>query len=191
MAGMSLRLQVGGVVACVLLASSCAAPEPEVPRHLRTDGPIVVPPAHGWSISAKAGDSFTDGLETMVVGGAKAVTILSVELIGDPDLELIGSLLRSRNSDGIHQYFPTFPPVGIDDSELEELVGSRLLPTPAGEPGQEILLGIAATNEGVHQRTGIRLTYEVQGESFAVTLPGELVVCADAQDASPFDACAR
>lgn len=144
-------------------------------------GPLQVPPAHGWAISAVAGEPFTDGYELLRLGGDQPATITRVRITGEAGLTLTGSLVAVHPpTQGITQYFPDFPPAD-DAGALTELVGATIEPAGDGEGVREIYLGIEAKAPGTYTRRTIELDYEVGGEDFRVALPAELTVCAVAK----------
>lgn len=145
-----------------------------------TDGPMVLGNPHGWATTGAVGDTFTDGMELLRLGGDQSAVIEDVRLVGDEGLELVGAKLAPpERAIGAVQYFETFPPTDdpVLDADLVDAEGTTI--TPMGEAGEtwELLLGIRATREGYLVRTAVEVDYSVGDDEFTAVLPGHLAVC--------------
>ncbi|QWC85354.1 hypothetical protein KLP28_00765 [Nocardioidaceae bacterium] len=148
-----------------------------------TSGPLPPPKSHFATTTRQVGVPFTDGFETIVIpDGVTRLRLLSVEAVGDPDLELIGwKIADDRRRFGSIQFMP-WPP--RDDLLAPESIvdgpGYSVRVTPElRESGLELLLGMRPTSTGYLERRGLRLTYEADGERHRVFFDAGLYVCAE------------
>jgi hypothetical protein len=145
-------------------------------------GPIQATNAHAWATTEPVGVTFTDGLEVLVLDGAQDAVIDSVELVGDPELELVGAMVagRDRGESGAIQIIHTWPPRGrgLNPDSLVPAEGATITPLP-GNQGWELFLGIRPTEEGRWVRNGVRVTYTIGERRYSEYLPAGLIVCTD------------
>lgn len=159
-----------------MVLSACTSDDP--PSAGR-DGPLRVPPEHGWATVASVGHPFTDGLETIEFDGDQAVVIEEIEFDGDPELRLVGSELAANDQGlGIIQYLPEFPPPHQSMfGEVGPAEGATLEPRGPNQPGPELLLGIEIVKPGRFEREAVIIAYRVNGELFEARFPAQLIVC--------------
>jgi hypothetical protein len=140
--------------------------------------------AHGWAWSVPVNQTFTDGLETLTLSGDMPGIISKVELVGDDALELVGAKIAPPpRRIAFSQVFEKWPPGGklvFDPATLVDIPGAEVGSEDDSPMGWELLLGIRATQPGVHLRTGIRIYYTVGEKDFVAEIPAELQVCAGA-----------
>lgn len=144
----------------------------------RTDGPMDVPYAHGWSATKPVGHVFTDAFETLRTTGDEVAVIEEVELVGSRGIEMVGALLAPPpRRYGVEVSIDSWPPVLkslFDEKTLVPAVGAEI---GSDERGWELLVGLKAVEEGVVFRKGIRVTYTVDGDLYEAVLPAELTIC--------------
>jgi hypothetical protein len=170
------------VAALAMLLPACSSePSSDEPR---SEGPLVVPPEHGWARTWPAGRVFTDGLEVLKTKGDAVATIESVELVGADNMKLVGTLLapppRNYAAEGFIKAWPPRMPGLFERSTLVPAVGATVGPGAGAEDmGWELLLGIEATGDGIASRDGVMITYSVASVRYQATLPARAVVCTD------------
>ena len=179
-----------GVALALLLAASfvtAACDSDTTGSQPSADGPLVVPPAHGWSWTVDPGQTFTDGLEVLTVTDQQALELQRVELMGDPDLKLVGAMIAPPpRRISASQVFERWPPAGHRIFDPDTLVNAEGAEIGSSNPrdnrmGWELLLGIQPTSAGLHHRTGIRIYYRSDGVDYVAEIPAELTVCAGEQ----------
>jgi len=151
-----------------------------------SDGPLRVPPVHGWSISAAPGERFADGLETLRVTGDKAATIEEISFVGDDGLRFLGAYVvgpddRNAIVQILHQWPPRRSPT-FEASSMKPAIGAEI-PASDGrsESSWELLLGVEVVDEsqGRLHREGVRIDYRIGSQRFTALFPAELIVCVD------------
>jgi hypothetical protein len=175
------RCLATGVALCagVLPLTACAG----------RDGPLSTPSPHAWAIGRQLGATFTDGLETLEFGGSEPAELVSVRMVGDRQLELVGvGLAGPGRKYGSIQLMEGFPPRHPDldpDVVVSDAAGHSMAAQTRSDIGWQLLLGIRVTEPGRHVRTGIEVTYTVAGETYVELIPAALAVCASRADTHP------
>lgn len=161
-------LVVAAVAGLTGLLSGCGSPE--------EGGPLRGAPEHGYTLTVAPGETFTDGMEILVVHGDKPAVIDSVELVGAKGMKVLGFKFVGPGRAETGQWWPGYPPEGRG---LEQglVVPASTKIQPQMTNGWELLLGIKVTKPGPLWRDGIRYTYTVDGVQYATTVPAQLKVC--------------
>jgi hypothetical protein len=153
------------------------------------DGPLSTPSPHAWTIGRPLGATFTDGLETLEFEGSEPAELMSVRMVGDPALELVGVGLAGPGREyGSIQLMDGFPPrhPHLDPAVIiPDAIGHPLTPQTHYGIGWQLLIGIRVTEPGRHVRTGIEVTYAAAGETYVEVIPAALAVCATRDDNHP------
>jgi hypothetical protein len=136
---------------------------------------------HGSSLSNyTAGERFTYGLDRLALreGTDDTAVITEISVIGlDPGLRYLGARLGSPYRDETWQAIPEWPPVPkalFDPVPISTPITSESVHPKAWE----LLLGFEVTRPGYFVSDGWRITYEVDGRTYRLELPSQLVVCA-------------
>jgi hypothetical protein len=163
------------VVAASLVAGMATGGEPEP-----EPGPIRPPNVHVWGHKAEVGEAFTDGLETISLPGRRSAVLKSLELVADPEIELVGvELVEPGRKYGTIQQLPW--PARDPDLDRRLVVpaeGATILPrSQVGSQGYELLIGMRGTEEGYFVRKGLWIRYVVDGTEYRRYYPAVLSVC--------------
>jgi hypothetical protein len=143
---------------------------------LQEGGPLRGAPEHGYTVTAAPGETFTDGMEVLVVRGDRPAVIDSVELVGAEELEVVGFMFVGPERTESGQWWPGYPPKGRGlDPSLVLPASTKIEPNVTR--GWEPLVGIKVTEPGPLWRDGIRYTYTVDGVQYTRTVPAQLKVC--------------
>jgi hypothetical protein len=163
------RAVVATIVTTTGLACGCSdAPE--------EGGPLRGAPEHGYTLTVAPGETFTDGMEILVVHGDKPAVINSVELVGARGMKVVGFAFVGPGRAETGQWWPRYPPEGRGLQQRHVVPASTKI-APHVTNGWELLLGIKVTKPGPLWREGIRYTYTVDGVQYAKTVPAQLKVC--------------
>ena len=174
------RRQRGLVAALVALALAplvgCDAVEP---AQAPTDaGPLRTPDPHAWGHPVEVGSPFADGLEVLRLEGSSSATIETVELVGAPQIQLLGAVLLPPGRElGSIQVLYRWSPRDRDIQE-SDLIPAEGATIDGNKAGWELFLGLRVEEVGQADRAGVKVEYTVDGERFATVLPAFLRVCA-------------
>ena len=151
--------------------------------HKPAGGPLVAPAPHGFVMTQPVGFVFTDGVETLELGGDKPAVLKKVESVGTDGLEVLGvSLVKPGRKVGTIQAIDGWPPRDpyLRPSDVVTRgIGATFTPSDQNKQGQsyELLVGMKVVKAGYLVRDGYRITYEVGGTTYQRFFPAQLVVC--------------
>lgn len=172
---------VGTATVGALLVASCGGAQMSdgLGATLRTDGPMLPLKVHGYQTFAEPGQTFTDGWERLELDrtDGPAAEIGSIKLLGtDGTMSLAGALLALPDRRvGSIQVSPDWPPTRPGLGTLIEAEGASVAPDPSGV-GYVLQLGLTA-QEPIAYRRGVRVTYEVEDETYTYDSHGVVVSC--------------
>ena len=173
-------------------AAACSSSSPSdadwnenVPDNGVGGQPLIVPANYGWLRPAAVGQTFTDGLMTVMNQGDEPLQIVDVGADFEGDgVRFLGAYVAGpdRTVGGI-QNLDEYPPTAPELGTLTPAEGALLQPyaTTDGK-GHEILLGYTVLEPGRHERPDVTFTYEYDGQQWTQTSEAELVICAGPQE---------
>jgi hypothetical protein len=117
-------------------------------------------------------------LEVLRLEGSSSATIETVELVGAPQIQLLGAVLLPPGRElGSIQVVYRWPPRDRDIQE-SDLIPAEGATIDGNKAGWELFLGLRVEEVGQADRAGVKVEYTVDGERFATVLPAFLRVCA-------------
>lgn len=168
----------------VAVGGCSSAPERQGPM---PDGPMIEPKdGHSWTVPARLGREFTDGLEVLQVAGTKPARITRVESIGgEKVLEVLGARLAGPGRTlGFTQYFDSWPPRSPEiEGQVVDAKGAILHPKrkrtrgPVGSTSYELLVGYRFLRDDFAVRQHLNIHYTVGGKAYVSRQPARLIVC--------------
>jgi hypothetical protein len=178
-----MRVQLAGLLGAVaaLVLAGCSDSKGT------SSGPLHVFARHGYVVPAEAGRVFTDGFDVVRLNGGQPARVLKVESVGGTDvLDFMGAqIVGPKRKYGATQIFNEYPPQDRSLGEIVPAVGAVLQPrAETGIEGYELLLGYRIRAGALGARTGIRITYEVNGKTFETTIEAAIITCPAGQSSA-------
>lgn len=134
----------------------------------------------------KEGTVFTDGEVVLDLRGKHPATITKVESLGGRDaLTFLGAKIAEPHREySSVQAVPGWPPRHLVADKVVDAIGATLQPTAKtwNEDAYELLLGYRVTKVDKSVRTGVRVTYVVDGTTYRATFPVAIALCPQGQN---------
>jgi len=172
-----------GVAAALGLA---AADDPiDDPQVRRSDGPLQVPPGHGYfDVVVEPNQGFADGLETLRVDGSQPITIDAVSIVGDEEIVFLGAMVAPPEARvGTTHIVRSWPPESGQDALFDStrlVSATDAVIEPYGgdsSAAYELFIGMRIDEVGTFERKAIRIDYRLGDIAYTATFEAEAKFC--------------